>query len=447
MKTGAPGPEMGPQLGGNLAAASSGSYKWVVLGLFWLIYILNHADRMVLPAVFPLLKAELGLKDAQLGVLGSSFFWVYALLVPVAGGLGDVFRRKNLVVFALLIWSAATFCSGAVSGFLLLLLFRALTGAGEAFYYPAANSMISDFHGQRTRSLAMGIHQTSVYCGTILSAAVAGYIGQTYGWRWAFISFGAAGIVVAAIAAKLLREPERGQADRADVAETAQKPAEVPLLARIRDSFRAPTAILLMAAFLLMIVNNTAYLMWTPSLLNSKFGLSLASAGFHATFWHHAGAMLGVLAGGRIADRWALRNRLVRPIVQVAGLLLGAPFIFLLGWSDSPTVVYAALGVYGVCRGFYDSNLFASLYEVVRPESRATATGAMLAVAFLFGGSAPALVGWLSQRMSLGASLASTAGCYLVGGLLILAACLFWFRRDAYRMQMEAFGHAEGVKP
>ncbi|MCU0226100.1 MAG: MFS transporter [Bryobacterales bacterium] len=434
---------------GFRSQADSGNYKWLVLILFWLIYFLNHADRMVLPSVFPLIKAELGLSDTQLGILGSGFFWVYALLVPLAGGLGDVVRRKNLVILALLLWSSATFASGMVGGFLLLFVFRALTGTGEAFYYPAANSMISDFHGQKTRSLAMGIHQTSVYFGTILSAALAGYIGEVYGWRWAFVAFGALGIAVALVAWKCLREPVRGQSDREELAavvETDPADANHSTMQRIRDTFRAPTAVMLMLAFLLMIVNNTAYLTWTPSLLHHRFGLSLTSAGFHATFWHHVGAMLGVLIGGRLADRWALRNRMGRPLIQVAGLIVGAPFIFLIGWSDSSTVVFASLGAYGICRGFYDSNLFASLYEVVRPESRATATGFMIAVAFLFGGSAPAIIGWLSTQLSLGMALASTSGCYLLGGILIALACLIWFRRDAARMQRDAFGATTGVQ-
>jgi len=122
-------------------------------------------------------------------------------------------------------------------------------------------------------------------------------------------------------------------------------------------------------------------------------------------------------------------------LVQLAGLTLATPFIFLLGWSDSTTVVYASLGVFGIFRGFYDSNLFASLYEVIRPEARATATGAMLAVAFLGGGSAAVAVGWFSQRIGLGPALSATSGCYLVAAAILLTSCLLWFPRDSARIQ------------
>ena len=413
----------------SLAGAGADRYKWWVLALFWSIYFLNQADRQVIFSVLPLVKEELALDDARLGLFGSVFFWVYATLVPVAGSLSDVLSRKRIVLAALAVWSAATFSSGLAVGFLMLVALRGLTAFGEAFYYPAANSMLSDFHGQSSRATAMAIHQTSVYVGVVVSGTLAGYIGQTLGWRPAFLFFGAAGLLVALAANRWLREPARGQSD-ADLAD-----AQLSLAARIRETLANPTAVLLTVAFLGMILVNAAYLTWTPTLLYRKFGMSLAGAGFHATFWHHAGAALGVLVGGRLADRWALRTRLSRPLIQVAGLLLGAPFIFLLGWSDTPAVVFAALALFGVFRGFYDSNLFTSLYEVIRPSCRATATGIMLAFAFLGGGFAPVFTGWLGERTGLGYALSLTSLCYVASGLAILAACLFTFRKDCRRIQ------------
>jgi sugar phosphate permease len=190
-----------------------------------------------------------------------------------------------------------------------------------------------------------------------------------------------------------------------------------------------------MLAFLAMNLVNVACLAWTPMLLYQKFHLSLAQSGFHATFYHHLGAFLGVLLGGRLADRWASRSCLSRPLIQTAGLVLGAPFVFLLGWADSSMIVFASLGLFGLFRGLYDSNLFASLYEVIRPEARATATGVMLAVAFLGGGSAAVAVGWFSQRVGLGSALASTSVFYLLAAGLLLVTSIRWFRRDAARIQ------------
>ena len=397
---------------------------WWTVCLFWMIYFLNQADRQVIFSVMPLVKAELALDDALLGLFGSVFFWIYGILVPVAGVLGDSWSRKRIIITALLVWSAATFASGFAIGFLMLVILRGLTAFGEAFYYPSANSILSDLHGTRTRATAMAIHQTSVYFGIVVSGATAGWIGQTYGWRPAFYFFGGLGLLVAALAAFTLREPRRGAADHSHV-------ERIPFGERIREMTSCPTALLLTAAFLGFILVNAAYLTWTPTLLYRKFGMTLAEAGFHATFWHHLGAAAGVLAGGRLTDRLALKDRIWRPRVQVAGLLLGAPFIYLLGISSERTVVFAALTLFGVFRGFYDSNLFTSLYEVIRPASRATATGLMLAVAFFGGGFAPVVTGWLGKQFTLGAALAATSVCYLFSAAMIAAATLVFFRNDA----------------
>ncbi len=407
------------------------AYKWRVVAVFWCVYFLNQADRQVIFSVFSLLERDLGLSNTQLGLLGSGFQWVYAALVPVAGSLGDITSQRNLIALALVVWSLATLGSGLVAGFGWLLVLRALTGAGEAFYYPAANSVIADYHGQSTRAFAMSVHQTSVYAGIVCSGALAGYIGQEYGWRYAFLAFGTVGLIAAVLVHKGIREPRRGQAE---TAQPSGIPAP-PLGERLGLVLRSPTALLLMLAFLGMNFVNVACLTWAPTLIYRKFHLSLAQSGFHATFYHYLGALSGVLLGGKLADSWAGRSRLSRPLIQFSGLVMGAPFIYLLGTADSTAVVFASLGLFGVFRGLYDSNLFASLYEVVRPEARATATGATLCVGFLGGGSAALAVGWLSDRIGLDAALSTTSGFYVLSAGLLLIACLRWFRRDCVAVQ------------
>jgi predicted MFS family arabinose efflux permease len=405
-------------------------YPWAVLALLWLVYFLNHADRQILFSVFPLVKQDLKLSNTQLGLLGSSFQWVYALLVPLAGLLGDAVSRKRIICGALLFWSATTVGSGLVSGFAWFLLLRALTGAGEAFYYPAATSIISDYHGSATRALAMSIHQTSLYFGVVMSGTLAGYIGQRAGWRAAFLIFGSAGLLAAALVAKVLREPLRGQADQ-----HWARAAPLRVRNRMAELFARPAPVALIICFCGMSFASVAVVTWMPTLVYREYGYSLAAAGFHATFYHQLGAFLGVLAGGRLADRWAERIRTSRPLVQAAGLLGAAPFIYWLGRPSSAGAVFAALGVFGVFRGLYDSNLFASLYEVISPGSRATATGLTLSAGFLIGGSSPVWVGKLSQSMGLGPALGATSVCYLVAGILMALNAWLWFDTDAQRVR------------
>ncbi|MCZ2153004.1 MAG: MFS transporter [Bryobacterales bacterium] len=413
---------------------------WLVLAMFWLVYFLNHADRQIVFSVFPLLKGELGLTNTQLGLLGSSFQWVYACLVPVAGFLGDFISRKRVIISALLLWSSTTITSGLVSGFSLLLALRALTGAGEAFYYPSATSIIADYHGEKTRALAMSIHQTSLYFGVVVSGTLAGYLGQKFGWRSAFLVFGVAGLAAAAMLLRFLREPRRGEADtrgtRSEMLGLDQPvPDESPgVWARLSMLCRTPSVLALAGSFCGMSFASVAVVTWMPAYIYGLGGFSLAEAGFHATFYHQLGAFIGVLAGGALADRFAARSVLSRPWVQAGGLMLSVPFLYWIGSASSATGLFLALGLFGVFRGMYDSNLFASLYEVVTPQARATATGLMLSLGFLMGGTSPVVIGNLSQSFGLGPSLGATSVCYLAAALLMLANIAFWFRADSSRM-------------
>ena len=159
----------------------SRNYKWVVVGLLWFVCFFNYADRQAIFSVFTPIQKEMGLTDVELGWIGSAFMYVYALAGPVAGIIGDRLSRKALIIGGLVFWSVVTVGTALATDFKHLVLVRALEGFGEAFYFPASMALISDYHDQRTKSRAMGIHQSSVYAGTIAGGAVSGWMGQHYG--------------------------------------------------------------------------------------------------------------------------------------------------------------------------------------------------------------------------------------------------------------------------
>src|SRR5947209_1053558 len=181
--------------------------------MLWCISLFNYADRQAVFSVFPLLEKEMHLTPVQLGLLGSSFAWVYGLSGPLAGFVVDRIRRRTAILAGLQIWSLICAATALSRNFPQLLFFRAAEGLGESIYYPASMSMVSDYHGQATRSRAMGLHQTSVYMGTVTGGFFAGLIGQYYGWRWSFIVFGGLGIVLGFVLHRFLIEPNRGAAD------------------------------------------------------------------------------------------------------------------------------------------------------------------------------------------------------------------------------------------
>ena len=198
----------------------------------------------------------------------------------------------------------------------------------------------------------------------------------------------------------------------------------------LRAVLGTPTALMLYAALAGHVFVTTGYVTWMPTLLHEKFGMSVTAAGFAALAYHYGFALLGVLMGGRLSDRWVPRRRTVRMEFEWLGLLLASPFIYWMGQAGNAITCCLALGIYGFFRGFYDSNLWTALFDVIEPRFRASATGLMLAWAFLFGAFAPVLMGWTKGVFGLGASVSALGAVYFVSGVIVLIAQLTRFRKD-----------------
>jgi sugar phosphate permease len=197
-----------------------------------------------------------------------------------------------------------------------------------------------------------------------------------------------------------------------------------------RELSRKPTLLFLCLAFAGVAFVDIGYVTWMPTFLQEKYAMSPASAGFSSMFYHHLGAFIGILLAGRVTDLWSRTRRVVRIEAQVLGCFCGAPFIYMMGMSDTPGMCYVGLGVFGIFRGVWESNLYASLFEVIAPRLRSSAVGVMICSAFLIGALSPLLLGAFKQKLGLGMGLASLSGVYVFAGLMLLSARLWTFRRD-----------------
>jgi len=407
-----------------------GSYRWWVVGMLWLVCLFNYADRQAIFSVFPLLKSEMGLSDVQLGVVGGSFMLVHALVGPLAGVIGDRLNRKALILGGLLFWSAITIATALSTTYWHLVLFRALEGFGEAFYFPASMSMISDYHGRSTRSRAMALHQSSVYAGTIAGGTVAGFLGQYYGWRSSFYLFGGLGMVLGVVLLWLLREPPRSHAQDEPGGHASLDLRRPEVRRSIAGIFRIPMVRILMAVFIGANFVAMIFLTWLPSFLYRKFAMSLSMAGLNGTAYLQIASVLGVISGGVLADRLARRHPGGRMMTQAMGLFAGVPFLFLTGWTLSVPVLILAMSGFGYFKGLYDANIWASLYDVVKPERRATALGLMNSLGWLGGAAAPVAIAAASARYGMSACLSANSAIYLLFGLLLTWGITAYMRPD-----------------
>ena len=417
-------------------ASPGAGYKWQVVGMLWLIAFFNYADRQAIFSVFPLLEREMSLTPVQLGLLGSSFAWVYGLGAPFAGLIVDRVKRKTAIIGGLQAWSLICVATVFSGNFSHLFFWRAAEGLGETFYFPASMSLIADYHGRDTRSRAMGLHQTSVYIGTIGGGFFAGLIGQYYGWRLSFVVFGGLGILLGFVLNRLLVEPPRGAAEAGDGNGHPVSDARVSLAAFLRLLLRTPTLLCLLGAFMCANFVAVVLLSWMPKFLFDRFHMSLAMSGLTATIFVQLASLIGAPVGGWLADRWRLRSPRGRLAVQMAGVFGGAPFVALCGLTPSVGTVLFALTAWGFCKGLYDANIFAAVFDVVRPEARGTAAGFMNAFGWLAGGgSAPLVIGIVAQRESLGLAIALASTVYVAAGLLLLLAIVAFVTKDAARMR------------
>lgn len=411
------------------------SYKWAVVAMLWFVCLFNYADRQAIYSVFPLLQREMALSDVQLGIIGASFMWVYAAAAPFTGLIGDRVSRKTLILGGLIFWSLVTVATALSRTYWHLVLFRALEGLGEACYFPASMSMLSDYHARDTRSRAMALHQSSVYAGTIAGGTIAGWMGQSLGWRSSFYLLGLLGTLLGVVLMLFLREPTRGQADAIDVRPPdGARDGNVPTQRANR-----PMTLILMAVFVGANFVAAIVLTWMPSFLFRKFGMSLAAAGFSSTAYLQVASVVGVLAGGVLADRLARRQRGGRMLTQALGLLAGVPFIFVTGWTTTVAILIAAMAGFGFFKGLYDANIWASLHDVVPTRRRATAVGMMNAVGWIGGGIAPLAVGIASERYGLSAAISASSVVYLVVGLLLLVGIRAFMRTAPSMRREEAY--------
>lgn len=399
------------------AESSSHSYRWWMLTMLWLVCFANYADRQAIFSIFPPLQQEFSLSRLQLGILGSAFMWVYALFGPLAGWLCDRLSRRSVIIGALLFWSACTAATGVAHSFGELVACRALSGFGEAFYFPAAISLIASYHGRATRSRAMSLHQSAVYVGSLAGGGVSGWLADRHGWRLPFTSFGVFGIVLALVLLAALKEPKRGESDRMVATEPGE---ERSFLSGLLALLANPAAMVLAAVFVCANFVAAIFLSWTPIYLFEKFHMSLTAAGFHASTWLQCSSILGVLLGGVLADYLAKRSRSGRISAQSVGLVLGVPLLFLTGWSASAVLVLVAMAGFGFAKGIYDANIWASLYEVVPARHRGATVGLMNSLGWLGGGAATVAIAAGNARFGLGPEICATSLLYAIAAIALL---------------------------
>jgi MFS transporter, Spinster family, sphingosine-1-phosphate transporter len=403
------------------------------------INFLNYMDRYVGAAASPLIQKEFHLSDSQVGLLGSAFLLVYAVAAVPFGFWADRGVRKTVVAVGVAIWSLATLFTGFARSFPQLFVSRAVLGIGEAGYYPAGTSLLSDYFPKEQRGRTMSIWGAGSAFGIAAGFAGGGYIAEKFGWRSAFFFAAVPGILFALLAFGL-REPLRGSAEKIGRAVERIHDAS---LRNFVDLLRIRTlrATILSQTLLYFVLASNAF--WLPILLTRRFNLSVGKAGLLAGVVLVAGGLIGTLAGGWIADRRAKSNPSAHLQVGIAGFLLGAIFIsvaLVAPLNVGPIPVFVPAFVLAVvCLYLYSGPFTAVAQNVVSPGLRASAVTMLLFISHVFGDSHSTFdVGWISDRIgSLQTALLITSPTLLVLAAIIAATGLSTVRSDVQTMERD----------
>ena len=364
----------------------SPGYRFYVLAVLILIYMLNFLDRQIIGILAAPLKAHFGMSDSQFGLLGGiAFASVYSTLAIPLAWLADRFSRVWIMTAALTVWSGFTALCGVAGSFTQLFLFRMGVGVGEAGGVAPAYSLIADYFPPHQRARAMAAFAFGIPLGMAAGTLVGGLLAATYGWRTAFIVVGLLGLLVAPLLRLTVRDPKRGGTDvaKAPAAAPATAAPEIDLgpgraaafsllaigglslvgagLGALGVAFVGKALLFLFAAMLALVIGASVYLAretasvvipkpsfwllalgaasssvcgygvagWLPLFFMRSFGLTLAQ-----TSWYYAGialigGVIGIWMGGMIADRMGRRSKGAYPLVPAIAFSISAPCFIL----------------------------------------------------------------------------------------------------------------------
>nr|WP_294876504.1 MFS transporter [uncultured Pedobacter sp.] len=392
---------------------NTNNYAWVLVGLLWVVALLNYMDRQMLSTMKPAMQIDIAeLQSAtNFGYLMAIFLWIYGFMSPVSGIIADKFNRKWLIVGSLFVWSGVTFLMGYAETFNQIYWLRAIMGVSEALYIPAGLSLIADFHSPKTRSLAIGIHMTGLYMGQALGGFGA-TIADKFSWQSTFHWFGIAGIIYSVVLILFLREKKVSDDETgSDKIIINAKPSLFKGLWLLLTNI---SFWIILFYFAVPSLPGWAAKNWLPTLFAQNLNIPMATAGPLSTITIAASSFLGVIFGGILSDKWVQKNIKGRIYTSAIGLALTIPSLLLLGFGHSLFHVVGAAICFGIGFGMFDANNMPILCQFVSAKYRATAYGLMNMTGVFFGAFITDLLGKSSDAGNLGKDFAMLAGIVVI---------------------------------
>ena len=408
----------------NSARESGTSNRFLVLAFLLLVYIFNFADRMLLGVMAAPIKADLGLSDGQLGLLGgTAFALLYATVGVPIGWLADRRSRSWIITIALCIWSGFTALCGFASNFALLFMARLGVGIGEAGGVAPSYSMIADYFPPAERARALGVYSFGIPIGGAVGLAFGGMIAEAFDWRIAFITMGVAGILIAPLFKLFVRDPLRGGTEHASIA-TPPKLAET-----FRTIARKPAFWLISLGSALGATASYGIAFWIPSFYVRSFGMPLSQVTLLYAAVILFGGVAGIWLGAWLGDRFGPRRPGTYLAIPMLALFASVPFFALAVLASSPAVSMGLLVVPTMLGSMGYGTVLTAIQNIAPAAMRSTASALFLLINNLIGlGLGSAVLGFISDALAREYGSQSLRYALLAGSVFFaLAALLYVF--------------------
>jgi MFS family permease len=418
-------------------------YAGYIFWLLWLANFINYADRYAFLAIGDHVQVEFNLSDTEYGILATSFLFVYTLSILPLGLLADRIKRKNVVAGGITLWSLVTAFTALAPNYGFIFATRAVLGLGEGSYFPASTSMLASSFPSKDRAKVMSRWNTGLLVGLAIGFVGGGILYSLFNhqWRPVFYVFGAPGLLLA-LFIFLAKEPPRQADDDSNVESQLAREGLTGIWRNIVELWRVPTlrVVVAMQALSFFVFGST--LVFIVPLFDREFpnlALSPTTLVGVATI---VGGIIGLLAGGAIADALIAKYPGARVLVSGWSFIISLPFfiaailfvIFDFGMSQNVRVfgVFMPLFIISVALLQVNSGpLTAVTQDVVTPFKRAAAVGLTLLLSHFLGDLfAPTIAGAVSDFLSgnayfnsLGITHSNSPGyAFLILGVPVLLA-------------------------
>ncbi|HWZ45501.1 MAG TPA: MFS transporter [Candidatus Saccharimonadales bacterium] len=404
------------------AAVTSTRFAVGSLMVLVLVNIINFYDRQVPGALAEPIRKEFGLSDSQLGLLGSAFTWLYAVVGLPLGLAADRYSRKWLLAAGVTVWGALTGCAAWARSLPLLVVSRLGVAVGEAACAPAATSWIGDLFPAEKRSRPLALFMLGVPIGGALSFFLSGPIALAHGWRTAMVMAAAPALVIVPVLL-LLREPQRGASERQSTErQTSERQTPehktleykavttAPATGSIWQVLRIPTFLWIIASGALVNFNLYAIGTFLPAFFGRIHHMNVGRAGIVTGIVYGVGGISGGLFAGYLGDSIARRQPHGRMRAAAVASLCAVPLAYF-GVQQSYGSLAMAIPLLTVAYGLlnmYYGLVYASIQDIVAPALRGTSMSIYFLVMYMGGASfGPILTGQLSDRMAHRAAAAA----------------------------------------